>query len=168
MSRPSRKRRPAAATEESIVHTLFDLANHLMRRGERLAAEAGLTTQQWIVLLQIAGDPNFPGAPRPAQDGVLPSQIAAARGVSRATVSAVVSALVERGLVEQVPDDTDKRRRRLVPTPAGEGVLAKLAPIRKQANRRLFGPLDGSEREELLRLLRGCLASLEQLARGDQ
>jgi DNA-binding MarR family transcriptional regulator len=164
----TRKRRPAAGTEEAIVHALFDLANHLVRRGEKLAGEAGLTTQQWIVLLQIAGDPNFPGAPRKRPDGVLPSEIAAARGVSRATVSAVVSALVDRGLVASIADDADKRRRRLVTTADGDRVVKRLDPIRRKANRRLFGPLTDDERGELLRLLGACLSSLDELARGER
>jgi DNA-binding MarR family transcriptional regulator len=161
----TRPYRPAAATEESIVHTLFDLANHLMRRGEKLASEAGLTTQQWIVLLQIAGDPNFPGAPKRRQAGVLASEIASARGVSRATVSAVVGALVERGLVEDQADEADRRRRRLTTTDLGDQVIAQLAPIRRRANRRLFAGLAAGERDELLRLLRHCLDSLERLSR---
>ncbi|MCA9679859.1 MAG: winged helix DNA-binding protein [Kofleriaceae bacterium] len=166
MARPA-SRAPAVATEESIVHALFDLANHLMRRGERLAATVGLTTQQWIVLLQIAGDPNFPGAPRRRRDGVLPSEIAAARGVTRATVSAVVAALLTRGLIAQVSDDGDKRRRRLTLTPAGDALIAELAPLRRAANRRLFGPLSRADREALLGHLRTCLASLDDLATTD-
>lgn len=166
MATAPRRRRLASATEESIVHALFDLANHLTRRGERLAGEAGLTTQQWVVLLQIAGDPNFPRAPKVRPDGVLPSEIAAARGVSRATVSAVVAALVERGLVEQTSDDEDKRRRRLRITAAGDRVVGALDPMRRRANRRLFAPLSAAQREELLTLLRQCMASLEALAAG--
>ncbi len=164
MAKPATPRRPAATTEESIVHVLFDLANHLARRGERLAGQAGLTTQQWIVLLQIAGDPNFPGAPARRPAGILPSEIASARGVSRATVSAVVAQLTQRGLIEQVADDADLRRRRLVPTAAGQRVLAELAPVRRAANRRLFARLGAAERAELLRLLRGALASLDPTA----
>jgi hypothetical protein len=51
-----------ASVEESIVLTLFDLSNHLGKLGEGLAGRAGLTTQQWLLLLQVAGDPNFPAA----------------------------------------------------------------------------------------------------------
>ena len=117
-----------------------------MRRGERLAAEAGLTTQQWIVLLQIAGDPNFPGAPRRRPVGVLPSEIAAARGVSRATVSAIVSALLERGLVEQIADDTqnaagagDDRGRRARDCQAGAGAPAGQPAVVRPARARRAG-----------------------------
>ncbi len=168
MASTAQPRRLPATAEESIVHVLFDLANHLMRRGERLAGSAGLTTQQWIVLLQIAGDANFPGAPRKKPVGVLPSEIAAARGVSRATVSAVVAALLQRGLVAQVDDPDDKRRRRLAPTAAGHRVLDELAPLRRGANRRLFSGLSPAERTELLRLLRAALASLEAIAKSTE
>jgi DNA-binding MarR family transcriptional regulator len=153
-------------TEESIIHALFDLSNHLMRRGEQLAAEANLTTQQWIVLLQIAGDPNFPG-PRPSTKGVLPSEIASARGVTRATVSIVVRGLVERGLVEQRTDEADKRRRLLLLTRAGEKALASLQPTRLSANRRLLSRLNARQRKSFLQALECCLETLEELARAD-
>ena len=48
--------------EESIVLTLFDLANHLSKSGELMSREIGLTVKEWILLLQVAGDPNFPVA----------------------------------------------------------------------------------------------------------
>jgi len=37
---------------------LFNLSNQLGKLGEGLAAQAGLTTQQWLGLLKVAGDPN--------------------------------------------------------------------------------------------------------------
>ncbi len=167
---PTRKSSPAptAGTEESIVHAIFDLSNHLMRRGERLAARAELTTQQWIVLLQIAGDPNFPGPTVSRSTGVLPSEIAAARGVTRATVSAVVSSLERQGLIRQVPDHEDRRRRRLRLTRAGERAVATTEPLRRSANRRLFSRLGAGERKELLRLLHTCLSSLSEMPSVDE
>ena len=48
--------------EESLILTLYDLVNHLTKNGENLALIGDLTVQQWLVLLQIAGDPNFPSS----------------------------------------------------------------------------------------------------------
>jgi len=45
------------------VLSVLDLSNQLGKLGEGLAAHAGLTTQQWLVLLQVAGDPNFHALP---------------------------------------------------------------------------------------------------------
>lgn len=150
------------APEGQLIRALLDLSNHVMKDGERLAAEGGLTAQQWIVLLQIAGDPYFPDALTEEPRGLLASEIAAARRVSRATISAVVSTLRSRGLVQQVEEAYDRRRRRLVPTEEGLRLLALVDPERRVANRRLFESLSTEERRELLRMLTRCVdAALE-------
>ncbi len=137
---------------------IFDLANHLQRRGEGIAASAGLTTQQWLVLLQIAGDPNFPAVAHDAEHRVLASDIARVRGVSRATISAVIAALRKRGLIDDRADPEDRRRRYLTITGAGAELLAQLDPRRRSANRRLLSGFSREERTLLLELIRRCLA----------
>ncbi|MBL9015972.1 MAG: MarR family transcriptional regulator [Myxococcales bacterium] len=150
--------RLGAAPEEAVVLAVFDLANHLQRRGEALAATGGLTTQQWLVLLQIAGDPNFPERAHDDEHRVLASDIARVRGVSRATVSAVIGALRGRGLVEEQADPDDRRKRYLTITSAGAALIEELDPHRRAANRRLFSGFTREERAQLLHLLRRCLA----------
>ncbi len=144
------------STEEAIVLTLFDLVNHLQRGGETLAAVAQLTTQQWLALLQIAGDPNFPSRGR----AMLASEIAHARGVSRATLSVQIAALRRRGLIEERPDPDDARRRFLAITERGREVVTSIEPSRRAANQRLLAHLGTPERERFLGYLRGCLEVL--------
>ena len=150
------------STEESLILTLLDLANHLTRNGERIAREEGLTAQQWLLLLQIAGDPNFPrlGAPAESGEPVLASTIATARGVSRPTISALVSSLVEKGLVSQTEDPGDRRQKALRATPAGLEILARIEPARHRANKALLADFKPSEISLVLRMLRSCLDSL--------
>lgn len=153
----SKRVRLQAAPEESVVLAIFDLANHLQRRGEAIAASAGLTTQQWLVLLQIAGDPNFPEVAHDAEHRVLASDIARVRGVSRATISAVIAALRGRGLIEETADPEDRRRRYLTITAAGAAMIEQLDPHRRAANRRLFTGFTRGERSQFLELVRRCL-----------
>ncbi len=150
------------STEESLILTLLDLANHLTRNGERLAREEGLTAQQWLLLLQIAGDPNFPDLGTTADSGtaVLASNIAAARGVSRPTISALVSSLVQKGFVSQAEDPGDRRQKALEATPAGLAVLDRIEPARHRANKALLAGFEPSEISFVLRILRTCLDSL--------
>ncbi len=150
------------STEESLILTLLDLANHLTRNGERIARQEGLTAQQWLLLLQIAGDPNFPRAGTTAEAGtaVLGSTIAAARGVSRPTISALVSSLVQKGLVAQAEEPGDRRQKALRATPAGLAVLARIEPERRRANQGLLARFEASEIELVLRILRSCLDAL--------
>lgn len=149
-----------ASLEESIVLALFDLSNQLGKLGEGLASRAGLTTQQWLVLLQVAGDPNFHvpgGRPSLPAHGVMGSEIAEARGVSRANVSALVAQLQVKGLVRQTPVDGDRRRKRLFITAKGRAALAQLEAARRRANRALVVDLAPHDRKTLLQALRACL-----------
>ncbi|HLL24466.1 MAG TPA: MarR family transcriptional regulator [Kofleriaceae bacterium] len=156
---PPRGVRLAEAVEESIVLALFDLSNHLLRRGETLAATAGLTTQEWLVLLQVAKDPNFPRSSRTLA-GVVASDIAANRSVSRANVSVITSRLKRRGLIREQRDEADRRLRYLSITAKGRKLVAMLEPSRRAANRRLLGPISAADRARFLRILRTCLRVL--------
>jgi DNA-binding MarR family transcriptional regulator len=150
------------STEESLILTLLDLANHLTRNGGRIAQQEGLTAQQWLLLLQIAGDPNFPrmGAPAEAGTAVLASTIATARGVSRPTISALVGSLVRKGLVSQAEEPGDRRQKALRATPAGLAALARIEPARRRANKALLAGFEPSEISLVLRVLRSCLDAL--------
>ncbi|MEI6669270.1 MAG: MarR family transcriptional regulator, partial [Acidobacteriota bacterium] len=140
--------------------------NQLTKLGGDLTARAGLTPQQWLVLLQVAGDPNFPqpaGPPAPpahASRGVLASDIALARGVSRANVSALLAGLLRRGFVRQEEQSRDRRRKHLVLTPAGRKVLHRLETSRRRANRDLLADLDTRQCVALNGALLACLRRL--------
>lgn len=139
---------------------LFNLSNQLGKLGEGLAAQAGLTTQQWLVLLQVAGDPNFHTSdpePSPRRSGVLGSEIALARGVSRASVSTLIAQLLSKGLIREKSEAHDRRRKRLSMTAKGRATLARLDSGRRAANRTLLRELDAGERRALLQALRSCL-----------
>lgn len=165
---PSRSPALRAGTEEAVVLALFDLTNHLQRRGEQLAAVVGLTTQQWLVLLQIAGDPNFPASARQRDQRIMASDIARVRGVSRATVSVVITALKKRGLIEEDPDPEDRRRRYLALTARGAEAIDAVEPARRLANQRLLGRLRPAERTRLLAYLERCLEVLWTLLEDEQ
>jgi DNA-binding MarR family transcriptional regulator len=160
MPRPQRLTR---TTEDSIVLTMFDIANELGKLGEGVSSKAGLTTQQWLMLLQIAGDPNF-AAPKDGASrngpGIMASEIARARGVSRANVSILVAQLLRMGLVSQEERPEDRRRKHLAVTAAGRKALAGIESARREANQNLFASLTPPERKQLLRSLRACLERL--------
>lgn len=69
--------------------------------------------------------------------------------VTGAFVTRTVNQLVARGLVAKDKVPEDKRRVALSVTPAGEALLARLAPIQRQVNDVEFGGLD---REDFIAL----------------
>lgn len=156
-----------AAAEGSAVLALVDLSGQLQRRGEAIARRAGVSTQQWLILLHIAGEP---GLPRLAQghdkDGILASDIASIRGVTQANISRLLAGLIARGLVKQTGDATDARRRRLALTDRGRKALARVEPLRQRANELLLSDFTSAERAVFVRCLHRCLDRL-QLDRED-
>lgn len=162
MASAAQPRPRSALVGEEIVLTLFDLANHLQKRGERIARRGGLTTREWLLLLQVSGDPSFPGGPchDGRAGGPLPSAIAEARGVSRANISGLLRSLLRRGLVRQVAGARDRRQRGLRLTGKGRRALSAIQPVRRRANRLLLARLGAAERRRLRDSLRTCLGTV--------
>jgi DNA-binding MarR family transcriptional regulator len=75
-------------------------------------------------------------------------------GVSPPTASRSVDALHEFGLVERVPDPSDRRALRIDLTPAGNKLLAERKAKAEAAFAPAVAALSASERETLSQLLR--------------
>jgi len=152
--------------EESLILTLFDLVSYMTKNGEIMALEGGLTVQQWLVLLQIAGDPCFPQPaepPRATAAGILASEIANARGVSRANISALLAVLLRKRLVRQIEDPDDRRRKSLRITAKGLQALERIEPVRRRVNVDLFAEFSADEMEVVHQFLQRCLEKLWHL-----
>lgn len=156
----------AASPEETFILILFDLVNHLTKNGEKLVQLEGLTVQQWLLMLQIAGDPNFSNPEDATGPAVLASTIASARGVSRPSISSLVTSLVQKGLVAQGEDPADRRQKTLRLTRAGSEALRRLEPRRRRANAKLLQEFSDRELTAVLRVLGRCLDALRALAPG--
>jgi len=140
--------------EESLVFLLLNLANQMQRNGDIIADQVSLTTQQWLILLFIGGDPNIPRMEYLKSDrGFLASEIAESLGVSRPNITVLVNSLIKKGLVEQGSDPEDRRRKRLHLTVKGWQIIQKMEPVRRRFNRALFTRLGDSDLNELKRLL---------------
>jgi DNA-binding MarR family transcriptional regulator len=109
----------------------------------------GLGTTQWYVLYQLAND-----GPTRQRDLVRMLQI------ERATLSVIVTTLVRKGLVDQMPDAEDQRQRVLRITGAGmklwEELPDPLVLIREIA-------FDGSDAAELATAFRVLQAATQRL-----
>ena len=151
------------SVEESLILTLFDVVNYMAKNSEIMAIAGGLTVQQWLVLLQIAGDTSFP---RPAKQAhsmpnrVLASEIANARGVSRPNISALVAVLLRKRLVQQHDDPGDRRRKYLSITAKGLRALEQIEPVRRDVNTSLFADFSTDEIEVAGQFLQRLLVKL--------
>jgi DNA-binding MarR family transcriptional regulator len=137
------------------------MADLIRKKGDVLCQSKGVTTQQWLVMLHLAHDPNIPFIDATAPDDYLTSSdLANALNVSRPNVTSIINSLMEKGMVEQRDDEFDRRVKRIVLTPLGNKVLEEIQPIRQMANARLFGHFDAIERDHFLDLLIVCVKRL--------
>jgi DNA-binding MarR family transcriptional regulator len=135
---------------ESKLQDLYRRPGFMIRRCHQIAAaifadecrEFDLTTTQYGILYVLS---RYSGS----------DQISLARllGLDRSTTGMVVGRLEERQLLRRAIDPTDKRKRLLELTPAGEKLLTRVQPVVRRAQEQLFAPFSSEEREMLVRLL---------------
>jgi MarR family transcriptional regulator, lower aerobic nicotinate degradation pathway regulator len=112
-----------------------------------------LGSSQWYVLYQLAQE-----GPTMQRDLLRLLQ------VERATLSVIIGSLVRKELVEQIPDTSDQRQKRLRMTPAGARLweqLPDLTFIRKAA----FEGFNDADIATTIRVLRTATERLDALSR---
>ncbi len=83
-------------------------------------------------------------------DGATPRDVRARLGLDSGYVSRMVRALERDGLVEQRPDEADRRTKRLALTGAGRSELGELNRISDEMAASVISPLTAEQRERLL------------------
>ena len=133
---------------DSLSIDLYEQPGHLIRRAQQIAVAMffdalgrDVTPVQYAVLRMLQERPGI-------------DQVTLAREVAldTSTTADIAARLEAKGWIlrEVLP----RRQRRLVLTPAGEAVLARLVPALADMNQSLLGRLDAAERAEFMRLLR--------------
>ena len=128
--------------------------------GRALMEEAlrphGLGATQWYILHQLAHS----GPTMQRDFGPLLQ-------IERATVSIIVSTLVRKGLVEQVPSDLDQRQKSLRLTSAGESLWAEL-PDLGFIHSEAFSAFSTADLETTARVLKAATERLNQRLKGTE
>ena len=99
----------------------------------------GLNVPEWR-LIAVIGE----------RDGFTQQAICKRTRMDKMTVSRTAAALVERGLIERIPNPGDRRSRLLVLSADGRRLYDQVAPQALAFERRIFG---GFSREELDRFV---------------
>ncbi len=110
-----------------------------------------ITSPQFAALNALYGHPNL-------------DQRTLGQGISldRSTMAEVVSRLSSRGLIRSERDPRDGRRKTITLTPKGLHTVQQLIPRTHAMTRRLVGPLDQQQRNDLLRLLTKVVGANER------
>jgi len=110
----------------------------------------GVGATQWYVLHQSA------------QHGpVLQRELQRTLQVERATLSVVVTTLVRKGYIEQVPDAKDQRQKRIQLTARGRTLWAEL-PDLAEIERTAFAGMDAADLAIAAQVLRTATERLER------
>jgi DNA-binding MarR family transcriptional regulator len=126
-----------------IIRTV-DLHSRALARGH------GLTGPQLLVL-KVIGE-----RARPTM-----GEIAEAVHLSQATITGVLDRLERKGLVQRTRDDPDRRKIRVVATPAAEAVLAKAPPLLQESFAVGFASLQEWEKAQILSSLERLVVLME-------
>ena len=120
---------------------------------ERAMAEAGGSVPAWQVLLLV----------RTGQWGSK-TKMAAALGVTGATLTHHLNALERQGLVRRWRDEGNRRVQQVELTPAGEALFDRLREVAVRHDARVRAPLSADEQAQLGVLLGKLRAGFEEAA----
>ena len=88
-----------------------------------------------------------------AGEGLRPARLAERLHIAPRSLTDVLDALEEAGLVRRSPDPLDRRAQILTATPAGRAMQQRLGEVRDRAAAEVFATLPSADREVLAGLL---------------
>ena len=121
---------------------------------DELTRPAGLTALQYTALTVLEQHPDLTAA-----------HLARHSFVTSQSMADMVTALLDRGLIERHRDPADRRRLVIALTPGGRALLDELRPRVAELEAQMLAPLDRSEVRELRQALQACRQALR--ARSD-
>ncbi len=140
--------------DTSILLGIYEAATKLVSKNVEFVEKAGLSNQQWIILIYLAKDPNLPYLIREKHEKpMMASELANALGVTRANITNLINVLLEKKLIKQVEDADDRRIKRLMMTPKAEKLIKTMQPNRLKSNKEHLVGLTIKEKKEFLSYL---------------
>jgi DNA-binding MarR family transcriptional regulator len=134
----------AAWQQTESLNALRECTDAASRVRSVVARQAGLSESELTALEHLV------------KEALGPAELSRLLEVSTAAGTGIVDRLASHGHVTRVPHEGDRRRTRVVVTPAGrEEVLQRLLPMFRKL-RELDDSFDASERDVVTRYLRGA------------
>lgn len=132
---------------QELYLNLWRTYDRLRELEDELFAQYGLNSLQYNVLRLL----------KAAQPGAMATLAIAERLVSRAPdITRLLDRLVDRGLIERIRTDEDRRQVLARITPAGVELLHTIAEPLKKCHQRQLGHLSNAEAKNLIELLQAA------------
>ena len=139
----------AAPREPRISYVVARLERALRRELAERIQPHGLTVPQYTTLSVLR-----------SRSGLSNAQLARRSYITPQTMSEVIVALEDKGLVARAPDPGHRRILRIKVTPKGRRVLARCDEAVEEMEEQMLAELPEDERYTLLRALRSCVHQL--------
>jgi DNA-binding MarR family transcriptional regulator len=127
---------------------LFDL--------EMRKADLPLTPVQYAALVTVRDNPKVDQA-----------TLASLISYDRTTIGGVVDRLVDKGFINRISSDLDRRSKLLTVSDLGKDIIEKADPAVERAQARLVQGLTPSERDQLVVLMEKVVSELGELSRSN-
>jgi DNA-binding MarR family transcriptional regulator len=128
-----------------LINSLLSFSALMMRHREYYASYIGVTGSQYSMMAVIAE----------ARLATV-SDVAEQMHVASQFVTAEISKLIRKHIIEKTPHETDRRSMHLRLTLRGQNLLRELGPIRRESNDLMYGSLTedrGSALQEIIETL---------------
>jgi DNA-binding MarR family transcriptional regulator len=139
---------PAMAVVQNLYRAAGAIRNHLERS---VLAPHGLTWTGWVVLWVVW-----------IWTEIEARHVAAEAGISKGTLTGVLSTLESRGLLTRRTHPEDARRVLVALTERGERLMSELFPAFNAQEAVVTAPLAAGERQQLADLLRAVVRGLDR------
>lgn len=133
--------------DKNSIYTIIrlkDTAAHLVKAMDVYLEVFGLTTAKFTVLMYLE---------REERRCLLPSRLAEMTGVTRGSISILVTNLEHENLVKRNHETNDRRQVTIYITEKGIQLLSKVLPIHFQNTKRLLSKLDATQKVAMIESL---------------
>lgn len=149
--------------DASVIFHIVKFSETWKRNGETITAKYRITTQQWLIMLLLAKDPNilyfrYISHKKP----MVAKEIADALDVSRANVTNLLNILIQKKLITQREDTADARRKRLLLTRSGINLINQMEKERACYNKKIFSGFAVSEKNRVNEFIDVCLENMNE------
>ena len=145
MTRPDEPATPPS----TLLYLMKQVELAVRAQLDEIARPAGLTALQYTALTVLERHPDLTAA-----------HLARHSFVTGQSMADMVTALLERGLIDRHRDPADRRRLVIALTPDGRRLLDELRPQVADLQNRMLARLSADEAKELRRLLEQCRQAL--------